>query len=293
MRRRTIFRNKLLPYLLLLPQLAITVIFFFWPAAQAVWQSFLIEDPFGLRSEFVWLENYQIALSNPVYLEAAQVTVVFSTLTTIFAMLPALLLAVMADQVIRGATGYRTFIIWPYAIAPAVAAVLFLFTFHPNVGMMGQGLRALGVPWDYRLNGAQALGLTIGVSAWKQVSYNFLFFLAGLQSIPKTIIEAAAIDGASSFRRFWGVVFPLLSPTTFFLLVVNIIYSFFDTFGVINAITQGGPGRATTTLMYRVYRDGWVNLDLGGSAAQSVMLMTAVILLTIIQFKYIERRVHY
>lgn len=293
MRRRTIFRNKLLPYLLLLPQLAITVIFFFWPAAQAVWQSFLIEDPFGLRSEFVWFENYQIALSNPVYLEAAQVTVVFSTLTTIFAMLPALLLAVMADQVIRGATGYRTFIIWPYAIAPAVAAVLFLFTFHPNVGMMGQGLRALGVPWDYRLNGAQALGLTIGVSAWKQVSYNFLFFLAGLQSIPKTIIEAAAIDGASSFRRFWGVVFPLLSPTTFFLLVVNIIYSFFDTFGVINAITQGGPGRATTTLMYRVYRDGWVNLDLGGSAAQSVMLMTAVILLTIIQFKYIERRVHY
>jgi sn-glycerol 3-phosphate transport system permease protein len=293
MRRRTIFRNKLLPYLLLLPQLTITVIFFFWPAAQAVWQSFLIEDPFGLRSEFVWLENYQIALTNPVYLEAARVTVIFSTLTTIFAMLPALLLAVMADQVIRGATGYRTLIIWPYAIAPAVAAVLFLFTFHPNVGMMGQGLRALGIPWDYRLNGAQALGLTIGVSAWKQVSYNFLFFLAGLQSIPKTIIEAAAIDGASSFRRFWGVVFPLLSPTTFFLLVVNIIYSFFDTFGVINAITQGGPGRATTTLMYRVYRDGWVNLDLGGSAAQSVMLMTAVILLTVIQFRYIERRVHY
>jgi sn-glycerol 3-phosphate transport system permease protein len=293
MRRRTIFRNKLLPYLLLLPQLSITVIFFFWPAAQAVWQSFLIEDPFGLRTEFVWLENYQIALSNPVYLEAARVTVVFSTLTTLFAMLPALLLAVMADQVIRGATGYRTLIIWPYAIAPAVAAVLFLFTFHPNVGMMGQGLRALGIPWDYRLNGAQALGLTIGVSAWKQVSYNFLFFLAGLQSIPKTIIEAAAIDGASSARRFWGVVFPLLSPTTFFLLVVNIIYSFFDTFGVINAITQGGPGRATTTLMMRVYRDGWVNLDLGGSAAQSVMLMTAVILLTVIQFRYIERRVHY
>jgi sn-glycerol 3-phosphate transport system permease protein len=293
MRRRTIFRNKLLPYLLLLPQLAITVIFFFWPAAQAVWQSFLIEDPFGLRSEFVWLENYQIAVTNPVYREAIEVTLVFSTLTTFFAMLPALLLAVMADQVIRGATGYRTLIIWPYAIAPAVAAVLFLFTFHPSVGMIGQGLRSLGVPWDYRINGPQALALTIGVSAWKQISYNFLFFLAALQSIPKTIIEAAAIDGATSARRFWQVVFPLISPTTFFLLVVNIIYSFFDTFGVIHAISQGGPGRATTTLMYRVYRDGWVNLDLGGSSAQSVILMTAVIALTVIQFRYIERRVHY
>jgi sn-glycerol 3-phosphate transport system permease protein len=293
MRRRTIFRNKFLPYLLLAPQLAITVVFFFWPAAQAVYQSLLIEDPFGLKTQFVWFENYQIVLSSPLYLEAARVTLIFSTAVTLGAMAPALLLAVMADQVVRGATGYRTLIVWPYAIAPAVAAVLWLFIFHPSIGQLGQGLRALGLPWDYRIHGGQALGLVIFISAWKQVSYNFLFFLAGLQSIPKTIVEAAAIDGASPGRRFWAVMFPLLSPTTFFLLVVNIIYAFFDTFGVIHAITQGGPGRSTTTLMYRLYRDGWINLDLGGSSAQSVLLMAAVIVLTAIQFRFIERRVHY
>ncbi len=293
MRRRTIFRHKFLPYLLLTPQLAITVVFFFYPAAQAIYQSMLVEDPFGLQSRFVWFENFIDILSNPLYLESAQVTFVFSTAVTLGAMAPALLLAVMANQVVRGATGYRTLLVWPYAIAPAVAAVLWLFIFHPSIGQIGQGLRALGVPWDYRINGNQALILVIFVSAWKQVAYNFLFFLAGLQSIPKTIVEAAAIDGASSSRRFWLIVFPLLSPTTFFLLVVNIIYSFFETFGVIHALTQGGPGRATTTLMYRLYRDGWVNLDLGGSSAQSVILMTAVIGLTVIQFRYIERRVHY
>ena len=293
MQRRTIFRNKFLPYLLLAPQLAITVVFFFWPAGQAVYQSLLIEDPFGLYSEFVWFENFQVVLTNPLYLEAVRVTIIFSVAVTFLAMAPALLLAVMADQVIRGASGYRTLIVWPYAIAPAVAAVLWLFIFHPSIGQIGQGLRSLGIPWDYRLDGNQALALVIFVSAWTQVSYNFLFFLAGLQSIPKTIVEAATVDGASPVRRFWQVVFPLLSPTTFFLLVVNIIYSFFATFGVIHAITQGGPGRATTTLMYRLYRDGWVNLDLGGSSAQSVLLMTAVIMLTVVQFRFIERRVHY
>jgi sn-glycerol 3-phosphate transport system permease protein len=293
MRRRTIYRHKLLPYLLLAPQLAITIIFFFWPAAQAIYQSMLLQDAFGLRTQFVWFENFQHVLSTPRYLESVRVTLVFSTWVTLLAMGPALLLAFMADQVIRGATGYRTLLVWPYAIAPAVAAVLWLFIFHPSIGQFGQGLRALGVPWDYRSRGDQALLLVIFVSAWKQVSYNFLFFLAGLQSIPKTIVEAAAIDGASQFHRFWRVVFPLLSPTTFFLLVVNIIYAFFDTFGVIHALTQGGPGRATTTLMYRVYRDGYINLDLGGSSAQSVILMAAVIGLTVIQFRYIERRVHY
>ena len=293
MQRRTIFRHKFLPYLLLAPQLAITVVFFFYPAGQAIYQSLLVQDPFGLRTTFVWFENYGHILTSPLYLEATRVTAVFTIAVTLGAMLPALLLAVMADQVIRGATGYRTIIIWPYAIAPAVAAVLWLFIFHPSIGQIGQGLQALGIPWDYRINSDHALWLVIFISAWKQVSYNFLFFLAGLQSIPKGIVEAAAIDGASPARRFWTVVFPLLSPTTFFLLVVNIIYAFFDTFGVIHAITQGGPGRATTTLMYRLYRDGWVNLDLGGSSAQSVILMTAVILLTVIQFRYIERRVHY
>jgi sn-glycerol 3-phosphate transport system permease protein len=293
MRRRTIFNNKLLPYLLLAPQLAITIVFFFYPAAQAIYQSLLLEDPFGMRSEFVWFENFQIVLSSPLYYQAARVTLLFSVAVTLGAMLPALLLAVMADQVIRGATGYRTLLVWPYAVAPAVAAALWVFLVHPNIGHLGQGLRALGIPWDYRLDGGQALALTIFISAWRQVSYNVLFFLAGLQAIPKTIVEAAAIDGASPTRRFWTVIFPLLSPTTFFLLVVNIIYSFFDTFGVIDAITQGGPGRATTTLMYRLYRDGWIGGDLGGSAAQSVLLMTAVIVLTAIQFRYIERRVHY
>ena len=293
MQRRTIFRHKFLPYLLLAPQLAITFVFFFYPAGQAIYQSLLLEDPFGLRTTFVWFENYGHVLTSPLYLEATQVTIVFTLAVTLGAMLPALLLAVMADQVIRGASGYRTLIIWPYAIAPAVAAVLWLFIFHPNIGQIGQGLRALGIPWDYRINSNHALGLVIFISAWKQVSYNFLFFLAGLQSIPRAIVEAAAIDGASPGRRFWTVIFPLLSPTTFFLLVVNIIYAFFDTFGVIHAITQGGPGRATTTLMYRLYRDGWVNLDLGGSSAQSVILMAIVIALTVVQFRYIERKVNY
>jgi sn-glycerol 3-phosphate transport system permease protein len=293
MRRRSIYRNKVLPYLLLAPQLAITLIFFFWPAGQAIYGSLLIEDPFGIRTQFVWFENFQRIFSDPLYLDAVRVTLVFSTAVTLLAMGPALLLAVMADSVIRGASGYKTLIVWPYAIAPAVAAVLFLFLFHPSIGEIGQGLRQLGVRWDYRIDGNQALALTIGVSAWKQVSYNFLFFLAGLQSIPKAIVEASAIDGAGGGRRFWMIVFPLLSPTTFFLLIVNVIYSFFDTFGVIHALTQGGPGRATTTLMYRVYRDGVVNLDLGGSSAQSVVLMLAVIFLTAIQFRFIERRVHY
>jgi sn-glycerol 3-phosphate transport system permease protein len=253
----------------------------------------LIQDPFGFRTEFVWFENFQVIFNDRLYLEAVNTTILFSTAVTFFAMAPALLLAVMADQAIRGASGYRTLLVWPYALAPAVAAVLFLFIFHPSIGQVGQGLRELGIRWDYRIDGDQALFLTIFVSSWKQVSYNFLFFLAGLQSIPKTIVEAAAIDGASAGRRFWMIIFPLLSPTTFFLLVVNIIYAFFDTFGVIHALTQGGPGRATTTLMYKVYRDGVINLDLGGSSAQSVVLMTAVILLTVVQFRFIERRVHY
>jgi sn-glycerol 3-phosphate transport system permease protein len=293
MRRRSIYRNKFLPYLLLAPQLAITLIFFFWPAGQAIYGSLLIEDPFGIRTQFVWFENFQRIFSDPLYLDAVRVTIIFSTAVTFLAMAPALLLAVMADSVVRGASGYKTLIVWPYAVAPAVAAVLFLFLFHPTIGEIGQGLRQLGIRWDYRLNSDQALALTIGVSAWKQVSYNFLFFLAGLQSIPKAIVEASAIDGAGGQRRFWMIIFPLLSPTTFFLLIVNVIYSFFDTFGIIHALTQGGPGRATTTLMYRVYRDGVVNLDLGGSSAQSVVLMLAVIVLTAIQFRYIERRVHY
>lgn len=293
MRRRVIFNDKLLPYLLLLPQIAITVIFFFWPAFQAIYQSVLLQDPFGLRTQFVWFENYATVLSNPLYLDSVKTTFLFAFSVTAIAMTTALLLAAMADKQIRGAGAYKTLLIWPYAVAPAVAAVLWLFIFHPSIGYLGRLLRELGIPWDYKLNGGQALLLVILASSWKQISYNFLFFLAALQSIPKSVLEAASIDGASSARRFWTIVFPLISPTSFFLLMVNMVYSFFDTFGVIHALTGGGPGKATETLIYKVYSDGVLFLDLGGSSAQSVILMAIVIGLTAIQFRYVERRVHY
>ena len=293
MRRRAIFDNTVLPYLLLAPQVAVTVVFFFWPAGQAIYQSLFLQDAFGLRQQFVWFDNFRVLLTDPLYLDSAVRTIVFTVAVTALSMSSALLLAVMADRRIRAATAYKTFLIWPYAVAPAVAAVLWLFIFHPSIGVLGQGLRKLGIAWDYKLNGAQAMLLVILAASWKQVSYNFLFFLAGLQSIQKPVIEAAAIDGAGPSRRFWSIVFPLLSPTTFFLLVVNMVYAFFETFGTIHALTGGGPGKATETLIYKVYVDGVINLDLGGSSAQSVILMLIVIGLTAVQFRYIERRVHY
>jgi sn-glycerol 3-phosphate transport system permease protein len=293
MQKRVIFPDKGLPYLLLAPQLAITFVFFFLPAGQAIWFSFLRQDAFGIRTEFVWFENFAELFADPLYLGSIRVTVVFSLAVTVLAMSVALGLAVLADRQIRGATAYKTLLIWPYAIAPAVAAILWIFIFHPQIGLAGRFLNGIGVAWDYKLNGAQALAVVVLASAWKQVSYNFLFFLAGLQSIPRSVLEAAAIDGASEARRFWTIVFPLLSPTTFFLLVINITYAFFDTFGVIDALTKGGPAQATTTLIYRAYIDGRVNLDLGSSSAQSVVLMVAVIALTAVQFRYIERKVHY
>ncbi len=293
MRKRVIFSNKGLPYLLLLPQVVITTVFFFWPAGQAIYQSTLVQDPFGLSSRFVWFENFTVILGNPLYLNAVANTIVFSLAVTLLSMSAALGLAVLADRPIRFALAYKTLLMWPYAVAPAVAALLWLFVFHPSVGIVGQALRKAGVPWDYKLNGDQAMSLIIFAAAWKQVSYNFLFFLAGLQAIPKSVIEAASIDGAGPARRFWTIVFPLLSPTSFFLLVVNIVYAFFDTFGIIHALTAGGPGKSTETLIYKVYVDGVVNLDLGGSAAESVILMIVVIGLTAIQFRYVERRVQY
>ncbi len=293
MRKRVIFSNKGLPYLLLLPQVVITTVFFFWPAGQAIYQSTLVQDPFGLSSRFVWFENFTVILGNPLYLNAVANTIVFSLAVTLLSMSAALGLAVLADRPIRFALAYKTLLMWPYAVAPAVAALLWLFVFHPSVGIVGQALRKAGVPWDYKLNGDQAMSLIIFAAAWKQVSYNFLFFLAGLQAIPKSVIEAASIDGAGPARRFWTIVFPLLSPTSFFLLVVNIVYAFFDTFGIIHALTGGGPGKSTETLIYKVYVDGVVNLDLGGSAAESVILMIVVIGLTAIQFRYVERRVQY
>ena len=293
MERRAIFGNRVLPYLLVAPQLAVTLIFFFWPAGQVILQSVLREDAFGLSSHFVWFENFRDVLSDEFYLSSLAVTAVFSVSVAALSLGLALLFAVMANSVVRGTNIYRTLLIWPYAVAPAIAGVLWLFMFHPSIGLLGQALRALGVDWNYLLNGPQALVLVILASAWKQVSYNFIFFLAGLQSIPRSVIEAAAIDGASPRYRFWTVVFPLLSPTAFFLLVVNVVYAFFETFGVIHAVTGGGPGKATEILVYKVYYDGMIALDLGGSAAQSVILMAIVVALTVLQFRYVERRVHY
>jgi sn-glycerol 3-phosphate transport system permease protein len=293
MNRRVVFPNKLLPYLLLAPQIAITLVFFFWPTFQAVRQSLYRDDPFGFSSRFVGLDNFQMVLSDPSYINSLQVTVVFSLSVAIVALVAALLLAVMADRVVAGKGIYRTLLIWPYAVAPAIAGMLWLFLFSPAMGTLAVMLRDLGFDWNPLLNGDQAMVMVVGAAAWKQISYNFLFFLAGLQAIPKSLIEAAAIDGAGPARRFWTIIFPLLSPTTFFLLVVNTVYAFFDTFGIIHAVTGGGPGKSTETLVYKVYNDGFVNLNLGASSAQSVILMVIVIALTVIQFKYVERRVHY
>jgi sn-glycerol 3-phosphate transport system permease protein len=293
MERRVVFAGWLFPALLLTPQLAVTIVFFFWPAAQAVWQSVERQDPFGLSTVFVGGDNFLSLFADPDYLASFSVTAFFSFAVALLALAPALLLAVMADRVVRGAAFYKTVLLLPYAIAPAIAGVLWMFLFNPSIGVVAAALRDLGIDWNYLLDGNQAMLLVILAAAWKQISYNFLFFLAGLQSIPASLLEASAIDGASPRRRFWTIIFPLLAPTSFFLLVVNIVYAFFDTFGVIHNVTQGGPAKATEILVYKVWYDGIVGLDLGGSAAQSVVLMAIVIGLTAIQFRFIERRVHY
>jgi len=293
MTSQSIFRSRWLPWCLLAPQLAITLVFFIWPGIQALSQSFLLEDAFGLKTQFVWFRNFETVLSDVHYLNSFLRTIWISLAIAVLAMAPALLLAVMADRVIKGASGYKTLLILPYAVAPAVAGLLWFFMFDPTLGVNTYFLKLFGIKWDHKLNGTHAQLLVIFAAAWKQISYNFLFFLAGLQSIPKSMIEAAAIDGAKPIKRFWTVVFPLLSPTTFFLLVVNVVYAFFDTFGVVDATTSGGPAKATEVLVYKVFNDGFIGLDLGGSAAQSVVLMAVVIALTVVQFRYIERRVHY
>jgi len=293
MQRRVTFRSPWLPYALVAPQIIITLAFFIWPASQALFQSMLVEDAFGLSSEFVWFENFEELFGDPLYGESFWITVVFSVATTFIALSSGLLLAVMANRVIKGATFYKSALLWPYAVAPAVAGVLWLFMFSPANGIIALTLDSLGYEWNHVLDGDQAMLLVVLAAAWKQVAYNFLFFLAGLQMIPKSLIEAAAIDGAGPARRFWTIVFPLLSPTTFFLLVVNVVYAFFDTFGIIHAVTSGGPAGATNILVYKVYSDGFVGLDLGGSAAQSVILMIIVISLTVVQFRYLERKVQY
>jgi sn-glycerol 3-phosphate transport system permease protein len=291
--KRVVFRSAWLPYVLVAPQIAITVIFFFWPAAQAAWYSFQLQDAFGLQTEFVGFRNFVELFEDPRYVDSIRITAFFSLTVASVGIAVSLLLATMANRVIRGALGYKTFLIWPYAVAAAVAGVVFAFLFAPSVGIITFALKQIGIDWNWVLRGDQAMILVVIASVWKQISYNFLFFLAGLQSIPKSLIEAAAIDGAGPVRRFWTVVFPLLTPTTFFLLVVNLVYAFFDTFGVIDATTQGGPAGATNILVYKVYHDGVKSADLGGSSAQSVVLMIIVIALTVVQFRFIERKVHY
>jgi sn-glycerol 3-phosphate transport system permease protein len=293
MQKQAIFQSKLLPYLLVAPQLAVVLIFFYWPALQAVIQSFLLQDAFGLSSNFVWFDNYIELFKDPAYFESIARTFFFSFAIAVSSLSFALLLAVMADKPLRGSMLYRTLLIWPYAVAPPVVGVLWIFMLHPSLGVLSRYLRAAGIDWNPLLDSNQAATLIILAAAWKQISYNFLFFLAGLAAIPKSVFEAAAIDGARPMRRFWTVTFPLLSPTIFFLLVVNIVYAFFDTFGIIDTMTRGGPGTSTVTLVYKVYTDGLLGGNLGSSAAQSVILMILVIVLTGIQFRFVERKVTY
>jgi sn-glycerol 3-phosphate transport system permease protein len=293
MEKRVTFNERWLPYLLVAPQMIITLVFFFWPSGQAIWQSVLLEDAFGGNTKFVFLDNFIHLFQDESYAASVRLTIVFSALVTAIGLAVSLLLAVMADRVIRGATGYKALLVWPYAVAPAVAGVLWGFLFNPSVGIIAWALQAIGIEFNYVTNGNQALLLVVIAAVWNQISYNFLFFLAGLQTIPRSLVEAAAIDGAGPSRRFWDIVFPLLSPTGFFLLVVNIIYAFFGTFGVVDSLTKGGPAQATEILVFKVYNDGFRGQDLGGSSAQSVILMIVVILLTVVQFRFIERRVHY
>lgn len=291
--KRVLFRSRWLPWLLLAPQVIVISVFFFWPAGQALLQSLQQQDAFGMSTEFVGLDNFRNLFGDESYLASFKITALFSLLVAVCGLAVALLLAVMADRVIKGAMVYKTLLIWPYAVAPAVAGVLWLFMFAPSIGVVSYTLQAMGLDWNHLLNSKHALTLIVVAAVWKQISYNFLFFLAGLQSIPKSLIEAAAIDGAGPARRFWTIVFPLLSPTTFFLLVINVVYAFFDTFAIVDATTHGGPGKDTAILVYKVYYDGFKALDLGGSAAQSVVLMVVVVALTVLQFRFVEKKVQY
>ena len=293
MEKRVVFKSRWLPWVLIAPQVFVITAFFFWPAAQALLQSVQQSDAFGTSVEWVGLENFINLWNDETYLASFYTTAIFSLSVSIVGISLSLLMAVFVDRVVKGALIYKTLLIWPYAVAPAVAGVLWLFMFAPSVGVVSYALRAMGLEWNHLLNSTHAMTLVVMAAVWKQISYNFLFFLAGLQSIPKSLIEAAAIDGARPWRRFWTIVFPLLSPTTFFLLVINVVYAFFDTFAIIDSATQGGPGKDTAILVYKVYYDGFKAMDLGGSAAQSVVLMVIVIALTVVQFKFVEKKVNY
>jgi sn-glycerol 3-phosphate transport system permease protein len=294
LRKRSYFDSKRLPYLLILPQILVTATFFYWPAVQGLAQSFMLSDPFGLHSRFVWFDNYIRLFRDPLYLRSIVITLTFSASTAALAITTGLLLATLANRVFQFKNIIRTFLIWPYAVAPAISGILWLFLLHPSFGVVAIAIKKyLGVDWDPVLRGTDAMIMVILASSWKQISYNFVFFMAGMQAIPKSLIEAAAMDGAGPFRRFWTITLPLLSPTLFFVTVMNIIFSFFETFGIIHTVTQGGPGGATNILVYKVYQDGFIGLNLGSSSAQSILLMALIITITLLQFKYVEKKVQY
>ena len=292
--KRSHFTSRFLAYLLITPQILVTLTFFYWPAAQGLLQSVMLSDPFGQRNQFVWLDNFIGIFTDALYLKSVGITLVFSFAVAVLAILTGLLIATMANRALIAKTPIRTLLIWPYAVAPAISGILWLFLLHPSFGVIAIFIkRRLGIDWNPVLNGTDAFIMVVLASAWKQISYNFVFFMAGLQAVPHSLIEAAAMDGAGPFRRFWAITLPLLSPTLFFLMVMNVIYAFFETFGVIHTVTQGGPGGATTTLVYKVYQDGFIGLNLGSSAAQSVVLMALIVIITVLQFKYVERKVQY
>jgi sn-glycerol 3-phosphate transport system permease protein len=292
--KRSHFTSRFLAYLLITPQILVTLTFFYWPAAQGLLQSVMLSDPFGQRNQFVWLDNFIGIFTDALYLKSVGITLVFSFAVAVLAILTGLLIATMANRALIAKAPIRTLLIWPYAVAPAISGILWLFLLHPSFGVIAIFIkRRLGIDWNPVLNGTDAFIMVVLASAWKQISYNFVFFMAGLQAVPHSLIEAAAMDGAGPFRRFWAITLPLLSPTLFFLMVMNVIYAFFETFGVIHTVTQGGPGGATTTLVYKVYQDGFIGLNLGSSAAQSVVLMALIVIITVLQFKYVERKVQY
>lgn len=292
--KRSYFTSKSLPYFLILPQILVTVTFFYWPALQGLAQSVMRSDPFGQRNTFIWLENFIALVKDPLYLKSIGTTLVFSICVAAFSISMGLFIATMANRALKAKALIRTMLIWPYAVAPAISGILWLFLLHPSYGVVAIAIkRWFGIDWNPVLDGKDAMFMVVMASAWKEISYNFVFFIAGMQAIPGSLIEAAAMDGASPFRRFWKITLPLLSPTLFFLTVMNIIYSFFETFGVIHMMTQGGPGGATNILVYKVYQDGFIGLDLGSSAAQSIVLMSLIIVITVFQFKYVERKVQY
>jgi sn-glycerol 3-phosphate transport system permease protein len=293
MHKRVLFDDRLLPYLLVAPQLLIIFVFFYWPSGQALFWAFTLEPPFGGAARWVGWRNFEDVLASPTYRRAVLNTLVFALSTSAISLFLGLVFAIFADRGLRGIVIYKTAVMWPYAVAAPVAAVIWQFIFQPSIGFVGMLNHWRPGIWNPNTNGLHAMVMVVVASCWISITFNFVFFLAGLQAIPNSLVEAAAMDGAGPVRRWFDLVFPLISPTFFLLIVLNVSTSFTEGFGVINVMTQGGPGGATEILVYKIYRDGFLGLDFSSSSAQSVILMGLVIMVTLLQFRIIERRVHY